>query len=593
MRHGTIVAVFLFSCAAGAAVLAQQGQSRPGEPQQQPGRDTSAQIRRGTGTASITGQIVALDTGRPLKRVRVSLNAAELQGGRSATTDEQGRYNFQQLPAGRYTINASKPGFISMSYGARRPNRAGRPLPLADAEKARAVDIMLPRGSVVTGHVFDEDGEPMVGAQLRAMRFQYMQGEKRLVPAGSETSDDRGEFRIYGLQPGTYYVAATSSQTGSVMSVIQSGDGTTIMAQIDGVNYGVSMPVPAPTGFAPTYYPGVTSVADALPINVGLQAEASNVDFVLQIVPTARVSGTLMGPDGAPAAGGSVTLAPDDGTNSARYLGANYGSGIRPDGSFMIMNVPPGRYTAFARGQDRRAQVPLFALQNVSVSGADVTGVALSLSPGQTVSGTVAVDAGSSAAGNLTRIRVSLASLSPLPIPTPPASGVLIDGSFSLTPVVAGNYLVRVSGLPQNFALKSADYGGRDVADLPLEVRAGQNIAGIGVVISDRVTEISGTVPDSEGQLLPDYTVVAFPTDPSNWRPQSRFIQIARPDANGQFRIRGLPPGDYMIVALDDVENGEWFDPAFLDSARRSAVRVSLSDGDTKTLELKLATLAR
>jgi hypothetical protein len=100
-------------------------------------------------------------------------------------------------------------------------------------------------------------------------------------------------------------------------------------------------------------------------------------------------------------------------------------------------------------------------------------------------------------------------------------------------------------------------------------------------------------VPDSEGQLVPDYTVVAFSTDPSNWRPQSRFIQVGRPDANSQFRIRGLPPGDYMIVALDDVENGEWFDPAFLDNARRSAIRVSLSDGDTKTLELKLATLGR
>jgi hypothetical protein len=187
--------------------------------------------------------------------------------------------------------------------------------------------------------------------------------------------------------------------------------------------------------FAPTYYPGVTSVADALPTNVGLQAEASNVDFILQLVPTARVSGTLMGPDGAPAAGGSVTLAPDDGTTSARDLGANYGSGIRPDGSFMITNVPPGRYTAFARGQDRRAQVPLFALQNVSVSGADVTGVALSLSPGQTVSGTVAVDAGSSAAGNLTRIRVS-PRRSPRCRSDPPASGVLIDGSFSLTPVM-------------------------------------------------------------------------------------------------------------------------------------------------------------
>ena len=575
--------------------MAQQGQTAPGVQrpgqQQQPGRDVSAQTRLATGTASLSGQVVALDTGRPLKRVRVSLTAPELQEGRSSTTDDQGRFSFQNLPAGRYSINASKAGFIAMNYGARRPNRQGQPVPLAAGERARGVDLMLPRGSVVTGHVYDEDGEPMVGAQVRVMRFQYVQGERRLVPAGAETSDDRGEFRVYGLQPGTYYVAATSMQTGMMATMVQGGDVVAYTVQADGVNPGASQP--SGTGFAPTYYPGVTSVADALPVNVGLQAEAANIDFILQLVPTARVSGTVMSTDGSPAQGSSVTLAPDDATSSARYLGANYGSGVRQDGSFIIMNVPPGRYVAFARGQDRRVQMPLFGFQNVSVSGADVTGVALTLAPGQTVSGTVSVDPGSASAGNLTRVRVSLASLSSLPIPTPPASGALVDGTFSLTPVVAGNYLVRVSGLPQNFALKSAEYGGRDVADLPLEVRGGQNISGVNVVISDRVTEISGTVPAGEGQLESDYTVVAFSADPANWRPQSRHIQVGRPDASSQFRIRGLPAGDYLVVALDDVESGEWFDPSVLERARRSAIRISLSDGDTKTLELPLSTLDR
>jgi uncharacterized protein (DUF2141 family) len=600
MRQALVVAVIFSSlCAAGRAVTSQQGESapgvlQPGQQQPQPGRDSSAQIRAATGTASISGQVVALDTGRPLKRVRVSLNAPELQGGRSAATDDQGRFFFQNLPAGRYSVSASKAGFITTNYGARRPNRPGQPFALADRERARGIDLMLPRGSVVTGHVFDEDGEPMVGAQVRVMRFQYVQGEKRLVPAGAETSDDRGEFRVYGLQPGTYYVAATSTQNSGTITYAQGSEsGATVVfsAQIDGLGPGGSQS--SSTGFAPTYYPGVTSVADALPITVGLQAEAGNIDFILQLVPTARVSGTVMSTDGSPAQGSSVTLAPDDATNSARYLGANYGSGVRQDGSFVIMNVPPGRYVAFARGQDRRQQVPLFGMQSVSVSGADVSGVALTLAPGQTVSGTVSVDAGSSSAGNVTRIRVSLASLSSVPIPTPPASGVLIDGSFTLTPVVAGNYLVRVSGLPQDFALKSADYGGRDVADLPLEVRAGQNIVGVSVVISDRVTELSGTVPAGEGQLESDYTVIAFSADPADWRPQSRYIQVGRPDANSQFRIRGLPPGDYLVVALDDVDNGEWYDPAVLEVARRSAIRLSLSDGDTKTLELPLSSLGR
>ena len=593
MRHRTLVAVIL-SCAAGAAVLAQQGQSRPDQQQQPPSRDASGQ-RRGTGTATISGQVVALDTGRPLSRVRVTLSAPELGDSRAVTTDQTGRYSVQNLPAGRYNVSASKAGFISVAWGQRRPGRGGRPFQLADGERARGVDFLLPRSSVVTGHVFDEDGEPLVGAQVRVLRFGYAQGEKRLMPAGSGTSDDRGEYRVYGLQPGTYYVAATSTQSGMAVVYTQTGDTLTFSAQVGGVNVSssqdgvnVSSSQAAPAGFAPTYYPGVTSVADALPITVGLQAEAGNVDFILQLVPTARVSGTVTGPDGAPAAGGSITLSPDDGATTGRFLGQNYSSGLRPDGTFMIMNVPPGRYVAFARGQGRRTQEQLFASQPVAVSGSDVTGVNLGLTPGLTVSGTLSVDTGSSMPGNITRVRVSLTSLSSLPIPTPPPSGVLLDGSFSITPVVAGHYLVRVSGLPQNFAMKGAYYGGRDVSDLPLEVRTGHNPAGVEIVISDRVTEITGTVPDRDGQLLTDYTVVAFSSDASTWRPQSRYIQVGRPDANGQFRIRGLPPGDYLIVALDDVESGEWYDPAFLDGARRGAARISLGEGDAKTIELKL-----
>ena len=591
MRHRTLVAVIL-SCAASAAILAQQGQSRPDQ-QQPPGRDAAGQ-RRGVGTATISGQVVALDTGRPLSRVRVILSAAELGESRAVTTDQTGRYAVQNLPAGRYNVSASKAGFVSVAWGQRRPGRGGRPFQLADGERARGVDFLLPRGSVVTGHVFDEDGEPLVGAQVRVMRFSYVQGEKRLVPAGSGTSDDRGEYRVYGLLPGTYYVAATSTQSGAAVMYSQTGDMLmTFTAELSGVAASsggatVSSGQPPGAGFAPTYYPGVTSVADALPIPVALQAEAGNVDFILQLVPTARVSGIVTAPDGGPAAGGSITLSPDDGGVTGRFLGQNYSSGIRPDGTFMVMNVPPGRYVAFARGQGRRAGEQLFGSLPVAVSGADVTGVSVGLTPGLTVSGTLSVDTGSSNPGNVTRVRVSLASLSSLPIPTPPPSGVLLDGSFSITPVVAGTYLVRVSGLPQNFALKGAYYGGRDVSDLPLEVRTGHNPAGVEIVVSDRVTEIAGTVPDADGQLLTDYTVVAFSSDASTWRPQSRYIQVGRPDANGQFRIRGLPPGDYLIVALDDVESGEWYDPAFLDGVRRGATRISLGEGDAKTIELKL-----
>lgn len=584
------VAVALALSLGVVAVGTSGPQSRPGQqtqqPQQQaPARDSSGQLRGATGTASLSGQVLALDTGRALARARVAISAPELPDGRAITTDSDGHFVVPNLPAGRYTLTASKSGFIGLAYGARRPGRAGQPYQLRDGEQARGINIFLPRGSVVTGHVFDEDGEPLVGAQVRVMRFAYAQGERRLTPAGSGTTDDRGEFRIYGLQPGTYYVAAMVNQPMAFSGSVTVVNGRAVM---DALNIGESGAQQVSTGFAPTYYPGVTAMQDALPVTVGLQAEAGNVDFVLQLVPTARVSGIVTGPDGAPAAGGSVTMSPEDDAAMGRLF-SNYSSGVRPDGSFVIMNVPPGRYVAFARGMGRRGGDALFAVQPVAVAGSDVSSVNLMLTTGLTVSGTVTAEAGASTPSALTRVRVSLVSLSSLPIPTPAPSGVLLDGSFSITPVVPGSYLVRTSGLPQGFSLKGAYYGGRDVADLPLEVRPGQNAEGLSLVISDLVTDLSGTVSDSRDQPALDYTVVAFSSDASNWRPQSRYIQVGRPDANGQFRIRGLPPGEYLVVAVDDVESGEWFDPAFLTAQRRNAVSIDLGDGDAKTLQLRLA----
>lgn len=572
------------------AVSTSGPQSRPGQQTQPqaPARDSSRQTRGVTGTASLSGQVVALDTGRALRRARVTISAPELPDGRAVMTDADGRFTIPSLPAGRYTLTASRSGFVSLAYGAHRPGRTGQPYQLRDGEQARGITIFLPRGSVVTGHIFDEDGEPLLGAAVRAMRFAYAQGERRLTPAGSGTTDDRGEYRIYGLQPGTYYVAAMLNQPTAVTAMVVEGRVVT-----DGLSF-AGMPGEGggqqiTTGFAPTYYPGVTAMADALPVTLGLQTEAGSIDFVLQLVPTARVSGIVTGPDGAPAAGGSVTMSPEDGSITAGMF-TRYSSGVRQDGSFTIMNVPPGRYVAFARGMERRGGTALFAVQPVAVAGSDVSSVNLALTTGLTVSGTVTAEAGASTPGALSRVRVSLVALSSLPIPTPAPSGVLLDGSFAITPVVPGSYLVRASGLPQGFSLKGAYYGGRDVSDLPLEVRSGQNPDGLSLVISDLVTDLSGAVSDSSDQPALDYTVVAFSSDASNWRPQSRYIQVGRPDANGQFRIRGLPPGDYLVVAVDDVESGEWFDPAFLAAQRRNAVSVDLGEGETKAVQLRLTT---
>src|SRR5437773_1658737 len=199
----------LLVTATAVAVASGQAQ-RPGP--QQPARDTPAQKQEAAPPPAglIAGRVLAADSGRPVKRARVFATATELPGGRAMLTDENGVFDLTELPAGRYTLTVSKSGFISLSYGQRRPLQAGTPLQLGDGQQLKGVDFQLPRGSAIAGRVLDEDGDAMPGVAVRVMRYQYQQGERRLTPAGSAQTDDRGQYRVWGLMPGDYYVSAVA-----------------------------------------------------------------------------------------------------------------------------------------------------------------------------------------------------------------------------------------------------------------------------------------------------------------------------------------------------------------------------------------------
>src|SRR5690349_9455401 len=169
------------------------------------------------GTASLRGQIVAADNGAPIRRAQVRINSPEVREGRVATTDQQGRFEFKELPAGRYTMTASKGGFVPLQYGQRRPSESGTPIELSEGETIDKIAIALPRGSVLGGRITDEYGEPVANAFVTASRYAYAGGARRLQPAGQnarDTTDDQGHFRLFGLPPGDYYVSATLRGTG-------------------------------------------------------------------------------------------------------------------------------------------------------------------------------------------------------------------------------------------------------------------------------------------------------------------------------------------------------------------------------------------
>jgi hypothetical protein len=363
------------------------------------------------------------------------------------------------------------------------------------------------------------------------------------------------------------------------------GRGGIAAAAVGRGGFGLAPPATADAvAYAPTYYPGVSQSSDAQAVTVALGAEIANVDFAIQMVRTARITGLVATLDGRPVTFGNVQLI----NESGRGPGMNLGGRIAGDGSFAINMVPPGRYTLRARGGER--DNPQFAQQSIAVADGEVQHLTITLAPGATISGTVTFQATTSATvPDASQVRL-VAPTTDFAAPGPnPVARVERSGQFTLSGVMAGSHWLRAQGTPRGWMIRSVTLDGRDVTDTPFDVRGGQAVTGMAIVFTDRVSEINGTLTDNQNTPLTEYTVLAFPTDDSLWRPQSRYIMTSRPDQTGRFQLRGLPPGNYYLAAIDPEEAGEWFEPAFLQPLVGTAARISLGEGDVKTQDFKLA----
>jgi protocatechuate 3,4-dioxygenase beta subunit len=538
-----------------------------------------------TGTAKISGRVVAADTGSPIRRAQINVNSRDARFGRSVTTDSEGRYELAALPAGRYRLFVDKAGYVALEYGQARPFEAGKPLDIAAGQVLEKIDFSLPRGSAITGRITDEFGDPVTDVQVQALRYQFVNGERQLVNAGrSAQTDDLGAYRIFGLMPGDYLVRASMRPN---MPPGRRG------AETD------------PTGYPGTYYPGVTDVGQAQAVTAELGQEVSSVGFPLVPARLSRISGTVTGSDGRPLVGAMVMLRARGGAGLGalrmNLIGNAGRNQVRPDGSFQLANVPPGEYMLDVQQrpqnlrnlQDLNLSQLEFASMPISVSGGDIDNVTVMTTPGVTVSGRVAYQ-GQPAPRPALQVTAAPPSGGASPI------GMLInaralgggrvgqDGAFELRGL-AGPQMIRVQGVPAGWALKSISLDGLDITDAPYDFRPGNDVAGLVITLTDRVTEITGLVRDARGQPIADYVLVAFPEDTKLWGAQSRFVQTSRPNQNGTFSIKGLPPGRYLAAVVPALENGLQNDPSVLEQLRPRAENFSLAEGQTLNLNLEMA----
>jgi hypothetical protein len=565
------------------------------------------------GTARIRGRVLSADGGGPVRRAQVRASGAEI-GSKAAMTDAEGRYEFRDLPAGRFSLSATKSGFVTVQYGQTRPFESGTTIELVEAQMFDKADIAMPRGSVIAGRVLDEFGDPVADAMVSAMRSAWAGGRRRLQPTGRMAqTNDLGQYRIYGLPPGDYYVSATLRRDAmmdmAMISAMAGGAGPGLTG-IGGA--GAAGPA-GPTGsnpnsgYAPTYFPGTTNGADAQRLTLAAGQEAQGTDFALLPVRLVKVTGVVINSEGKPVERAVVNAVPRGGEPGIMTMAG--ATGTDKNGSFTLTNVAPGDYLLQTRamqimtsdaGDTMAFSMRVGGLEGgdgetgsvpISIGGEDLSNVVILTSRGATASGRLTFEGGAGPA-DLSGLRVSsLAADGGVPagiLGMASGAGVKADGTFNLRGLT-GTRLIRVMPVPAGWMLKSVAVNGADVTDTGIEFKGGEALAGVEVVLTSKVTEVSGTVKGSSGQPVKDYTVVVFSDDPERWVvPASRHVASARPNQAGRFELKSLPPGGYYAVANEYIAQGEWGDPEVLERLKAKATKFKLDEGESRTLDLTL-----
>ena len=488
-----------------------------------------------TSDCAVDGFVVNAVTGEPLARARVMLMGPRGQNGVSA--DNAGRFRFTDIPCGQTQIMVMKPGFLQGGYGVPRPGGLFLPLILASGEAAHDLKISLTPQAVVTGKVLDEQGDPMMGVQITALAARVVEGRRSFQPGAATSTNDLGEYRLAGLQPGKYIICAYPNNS------------------LNGFDPGEKNTVPGVR-----CYPGPPEGGAASALDV--RGTDNRADFTISRVPAVRIRGNLLGA----VRGAGVSLAKRGANGMNRTLPGN----VSPDGSFEIHGVLPGSYLLttdfWESGKRLVARLPL------EVGTSDIDGVTVRLEPGFTVTGQVRFDLkkgqpGPGAPG------LSLRSSDPLT-----GGGQLTwdktRASFSVNELTPGNYRLEV--FPNgHYYLKSATLAGRDISkeEIPITQAAGP----IDVVLADDGGSIEGQVEDAAGKPISGWVMVLQ---------AGRAPRNVMSRADGHFKVSNLPPGDYQVYAWDDVQPVEYANPDWMMRNAKGAA-ASVEAGQTAQVKLQ------
>jgi len=518
-------------------------------------------------TCTLSGTVVRRLDGAPLRGATVWLGNDESHERTIATTTAaDGRFELRNVPAGHYTLSVHRNGYVEAQYGQKKPNDPGSTLTLRPGQKLADLVFKLGRTGAITGLVFDEEGEPMQGIHVNAVRKVYVNGKMRSQSVDERESNDLGEFRLFGLSPGRYLISAEPETWNRVV-----GDREFSGADKSG----------GEKGYTKLYYPGVTDSGKASAITVKEGDEIASVDFLMKQVTVYRVRGKI------------VNLLPKPGGrrwSQVQVLRINQGAGWESigatssgdaDGSFEIRGIPPGTHTirVMSRLDDGRMVV---TQQDITVGNADVEGLTLTIEEGVNIPGRVTWDG----APRLERQRLVITAISTGNEPFPGTQTEVDDNNqFILKNVHDGEFRLDAWGISKDCYIKEVRYSDSIVPDATIRV-AKDVVGSLEITLSSRGAHVQGTVLNEDTLPAVGAWGVAIPDKKTR-----RASYSANTDQYGHFEVRGLPPGKYELFSWAGLQQGAWEDPEFLKEYAAKATVLEVNEGDTKTVELKLIPL--
>jgi len=567
-----------------------------------PANENFAETVRTYSPPVLTGIVTTEDSpARPLRHAIVTATAAEIPGPRQVVTDDEGKFTFSDLPAGRYSLVVEKPGYVKTFYGNKRPGGTpGTPVAVLAGQPAPNITIRVPRGAVVAGTVRDQFGTSVSGAQVSVKLSVVVNGRRRMADVPNlrvplTNTDDQGRYRIYGLPPGEYAVFCSlpSMNYGNVRET-NSADVDAVLRELRAGRSAAATTAPPPrqVSLSGGYLPGVPDAESAQLIALAVGEERMGADILIGPLRALSVSGTSIGPGGTPMRNMMVAV-----VNTATGIRVGSGGVLMPgsDGRFVLSALPPGNYVLMGRAADNNnnafetEDMPYYAEAEFVLTDQNLSGIVLQFERGVTVTGRIVPPAGA-APGAVANVRLgatpvdSYASL----VPARVIATTRPDGTFVFDGLGPGKWRVTGASLPAHWSLRSAVLAGRDTLDAPLEVRLGQPIADLTVTMTDRPTELTGTVSDATGQPTSEYSIVAFSTDRTLWTVPRRVSSVARLSSDGRFTITGLPPGEYYLAARTDLDPTQLGEVSFLESLVSAAMKVAIGEGERKVQDYRI-----